>query len=94
MGVIVYELFTGRTPYHDLAEGDIPAVLRQARPFDLSAIADPRWRMLVQGLLTVDRDSRWQHTNARTGGCARTAAGCSGGWPTRCPGPSPKWSAG
>lgn len=61
VGVIVYELFTGRTPYHDLAEGDIPAVLRQARPFDLSAIADPRWRMLVQGLLTVDRDSRWQH---------------------------------
>ncbi|WP_433256935.1 protein kinase domain-containing protein [Streptosporangium sp. CA-135522] len=61
VGVIVYELLTGETPYHDLPESDIPDLLHRARPFDLSAITDPRWRMLVQGLLTVERDSRWRH---------------------------------
>ncbi len=78
VGVIVLELLTARSPYDGLAEAEVLVLLREGVIPDLSAITDARWRMLVQGLLTVDRHARWGHPQVaewlagRTPGIART----------------------
>lgn len=63
VGIMVHELLTGR---HPLAEPDgrlPPDNQLRAGVFsgaiDASAVDDPRWRLLLDGLLTWEADHRW-----------------------------------
>lgn len=64
LGLIVFELLTGRHLLADVHNGVLPndLVLRDAiarGAFDLSTVDDARWRSLFEGLLTRDSDHRW-----------------------------------
>ncbi|TNY35145.1 serine/threonine-protein kinase [Thermomonospora catenispora] len=58
LGMIVRELVTGRAPFAGLSETVVVDHLA-TRPIDNSDIADPRLRLLCQGLLTRDPRRRW-----------------------------------
>lgn len=63
LGVMVYELYTGRKLF-SLADGtEVPEAEARARcmerAYTTELVDDPRWRRLVDGLLTWDRDHRW-----------------------------------
>lgn len=66
LGVIVYELLTGHSLFRD-ADGR-----REANPhvvrghldrgeFSIDDVADPRWHLLLRGLLNRSREHRWNH---------------------------------
>jgi len=58
LGMIVRELATGRPPFAGLSETVVVDHLA-TRPIDNSDVADPRLRLLCQGLLTRDPRHRW-----------------------------------
>jgi hypothetical protein len=64
LGMIVAELLIGR---HPLAEVDMRTIGYAIANgwIDLSPVTDPRWRLLVRGLLTVDYDHRWTSVQVR-----------------------------
>jgi serine/threonine protein kinase len=66
LGTIVYELLTGQEPYAEVQTNEeITARLKHRIPPDLSAVTDPRWLMLVTGLVDVDRDRRWRYEDVQ-----------------------------
>ncbi|PRX98454.1 serine/threonine-protein kinase [Allonocardiopsis opalescens] len=60
LGVIAHELATGRRPQR--RENWLAA---RNSELDLSAIADPRWRLLARGLLTPTPETRWGYGQVR-----------------------------
>ncbi|MCO5972097.1 protein kinase domain-containing protein [Actinoallomurus soli] len=58
LGIIVRELLTGRTPFAGMSETAVVDHLA-TRTIDCDDIADPRMRLLCQGLLTRDPRRRW-----------------------------------
>jgi tRNA A-37 threonylcarbamoyl transferase component Bud32 len=58
LGMIVRELLTGRPPFLGMSETAVVDHLA-TRPIDNDDIADPRLRLLCQGLLTRDPRRRW-----------------------------------
>ncbi|REE96036.1 serine/threonine-protein kinase [Thermomonospora umbrina] len=61
LGMIVRELATGRPPFAGLSETVVVDHLA-TRPIDSSDVADPRLRLLCQGLLARDPRRRWTAT--------------------------------
>ncbi|MGI8330690.1 protein kinase domain-containing protein [Actinomadura scrupuli] len=58
LGMIVRELLTGRPPFLGMSETAVVDHLA-TRPIDNDDLADPRLRLLCQGLLTRDPRRRW-----------------------------------
>jgi serine/threonine protein kinase len=63
LGVIIYELYAGRKLFstedgREVSENDARA-RAQARNYSTNLIEDPRWKLLLDGLLTWDKDLRW-----------------------------------
>ncbi|MEV5747635.1 serine/threonine-protein kinase [Actinoallomurus sp. NPDC052308] len=58
LGIIVRELLTGRTPFAGMSETAVVDHLA-TRTIDCNDIADPRMRLISQGLLTRDPRRRW-----------------------------------
>ncbi|MCO6006612.1 serine/threonine-protein kinase [Actinoallomurus purpureus] len=58
LGIIARELLTGRTPFAGMSETAVVDHLA-TRTIDCDDIADPRMRLLCQGLLTRDPRKRW-----------------------------------
>lgn len=58
LGIIVRELLTGRTPFAGMSETAVVDHLA-TRTIDCEDIAEPRMRLLCQGLLTRDPRRRW-----------------------------------
>ncbi|MEV5708378.1 serine/threonine-protein kinase [Actinoallomurus sp. NPDC052274] len=58
LGIIVRELLTGRTPFAGMSETAVVDHLA-TRTIDCDDIADPRMRLVCQGLLTRDPRRRW-----------------------------------
>ncbi|SFN95528.1 Protein kinase domain-containing protein [Actinomadura madurae] len=58
LGMIVRELATGRAPFQGLSETVVVDHLA-TRPVSADEVADPRLRLLCQGLLTRDPRRRW-----------------------------------
>lgn len=64
LGVMVHLLLTGRSVFSIGHEGTVvsEAQIRSALyhgTYSLAAVTDPRWLLLVRGLLTHDREHRW-----------------------------------
>ncbi|MDT0158201.1 protein kinase [Microbacterium sp. ARD32] len=64
LGLIAFELLTGRHLLADAGSGVLPndLVLRDAigrGVFDLSGVGDRHWHLLFEGLLTRDAEHRW-----------------------------------
>lgn len=62
LGEIAYELVTGSRRFGEEWEIQHDRVFGE---FDLSKIADPRWRRLIRGLLTRQPRYRWEHDEVR-----------------------------
>ena len=83
LGVITHELLTGRHLFADpadprrlLPEGQIHAYLAEGT-YSFADVTDPRWTLLLQGLLTPDWEKRWsagQVTSWLDGGSPTVAA--------------------
>ena len=58
LGMMLIEALTGRHPFDGLSEPVINQRLA-TRPIDVSAVADPRWRVLCRGLLHRNPEERW-----------------------------------
>lgn len=63
LGAMIYEFYTGRQLF-SMADGseigaDDARARCQARNYSTELVDDPRWRLLVDGLLTWDKDQRW-----------------------------------
>jgi serine/threonine protein kinase len=63
LGAIIYELYTGRKLFAmadgtEVSEDDARARC-QAHNYSTELVDDPRWRLLADGLLTWDKDLRW-----------------------------------
>lgn len=79
VGVMTHELLTGRHPLADPATGLLPPdrelrVLLGRGAVGASGMRDERWRMLLDGLMTIDAEKRW--------GAAQVRAWLAGGSPT------------
>lgn len=66
LGAMIYEFYTGRQLF-SMADGseigaDDARARCQARNYSTELVDDPRWRLLVDGLLTWDKDQRWGPT--------------------------------
>ncbi|WP_018653283.1 serine/threonine protein kinase [Actinomadura flavalba] len=59
LGVIAYEMLLHRTPYGALPVDGIRAMLRAGERPSLTDVRDRAWRTLIEGLLTVGKESRW-----------------------------------
>lgn len=65
LGILAFEALTGRHPFADSASpgGFMPGVSiaawLNAHDVDVSEISDPRWQLLVRGLLTREFTHRW-----------------------------------
>lgn len=65
LGILVFEALTGRHPFADSTSpgGFMPGVSiaawLNAHDVDVSEVADPRWQLLVRGLLTREFTHRW-----------------------------------
>jgi hypothetical protein len=64
LGMLVAELLTGRHPLGD-ADQQTAAFAVVYGWFDVSPVVDPRWSMLVAGLLTADVEHRWTGAQVR-----------------------------
>ena len=63
LGAMIYEFYTGRQLF-SMADGseigaDDARARCQAHNYSTELVDDPRWRLLVDGLLTWDKDQRW-----------------------------------
>lgn len=58
LGLMILEGLTGKHPYDGLSDLNIALQLATSR-VDVSAVKDPRWRNLCQGLLIRDPKKRW-----------------------------------
>jgi hypothetical protein len=58
LGMICYQLVMGRSVISDRNE-DAFRVILATNDIDVSAVPDPRWRLLIEGLLTRDTEDRW-----------------------------------
>jgi hypothetical protein len=58
LGMITYQMIMGRAVISGRDE-DAFRVLLATSDIDVSAVSDPRWRMLIEGLLTRSIDDRW-----------------------------------
>ena len=63
LGAMIYEFYTGRQLF-SMADGseigaDDARARCQAHNYSTELVDDPRWRLLVDGLLTWDKDRRW-----------------------------------
>jgi hypothetical protein len=70
VGEIAYELVTGRARFdlRDISRGVAKRLILQDRAVgqpDLSAVRDPRWRLLISGLLTRSPLHRWTYDQIR-----------------------------
>ncbi len=70
IGVIAHELLTGRHPLADAASGLLPPdremrVLLGQGAVRADGVGDARWRMLLEGLLTLDATHRWRAAQVR-----------------------------
>ena len=80
LGEIAYQLVTGHTRFQ-LPGGDMPpdqVIIRkrELNELGLDHVRDPRWKLLIRGLLTRDPHDRWTHQQVRTwlkGGSPRVA---------------------
>jgi serine/threonine protein kinase len=80
LGEIAYQLVTGHTRFQ-LPGGDMPSnqVIirkRELNELGLDHVRDPRWKLLIRGLLARDPHDRWTHHQVRTwlaGGSPRVA---------------------
>lgn len=63
LGEICYLMITGRTrfqqPTGEMARDEVIKRRRHVGTLDLDAVADPRWQLLIRGLLTRDSNDRW-----------------------------------
>jgi Protein kinase domain len=57
-GMICYQLVMGRSVISDRNE-DAFRIILATNDIDASAVTDPRWRLLIEGLLTRSIDERW-----------------------------------
>lgn len=81
LGEIAYQLVTGHTRFQ-LPNGDMPSdqvVIRkrELNELGLAHVSDPRWQLLIRGLLTRDPHDRWTSKEVRSwlaGGSPRVAA--------------------
>ena len=64
LGMICYQLVMGRSVIQDRNE-DAFRVILATNDIDVSAVPDPRWRLLIEGLLTRDIEDRWGHREVR-----------------------------
>ena len=58
LGMICYQLVMGRPVIADRNE-DAFRIILATDDIDVSAVPDPRWRQLIEGLLTRSIDERW-----------------------------------
>ena len=58
LGMICYQLVMGRSVISDRNEEAFRVILA-TNDIDVSAVTDPRWRMLIEGLLTRNIQDRW-----------------------------------
>jgi hypothetical protein len=58
LGMICYQLIMGRSVISDRNEEAFRIILA-TNDIDVSAVADPRWRLLIEGLLTRSIEERW-----------------------------------
>jgi Protein kinase domain len=58
LGMICYQLVTGRSVISGRDE-DAFRIILATDEIDVSAVTDPRWRLLIEGLLTRSIEQRW-----------------------------------
>ncbi len=58
LGMICYQLVMGRSVISDRDE-DAFRIILATNDIDVSAVTDPRWRLLIEGLLTRSIEERW-----------------------------------
>ena len=58
LGMICYQLAMGRSVIADRDE-DAFRIILATNDIDVSAVTDPRWRLLIEGLLTRSIEERW-----------------------------------
>jgi Protein kinase domain len=58
LGMICYQLVMGRSVISDRNE-DAFRIILATNDIDVTAVADSRWRLLIEGLLTRSIDERW-----------------------------------
>jgi len=65
LGMICYHLVVGRSMMSDRDE-DSFKILLATDDIDVSTVADPRWRLLIEGLLTRSTHDRWGAKQVRS----------------------------
>jgi hypothetical protein len=104
LGAIIYELHTGRRLFAMEDGSEIDDADARARcesgAYSTAAVADPRWRLLCDGLLAYQRQERWgyEQVEAWLGGASPPApaqTGPPGPAPGQPPGPGyqPGWAS-